>query len=69
MLSRKMKWIRHVANTRKREGRVIFLIGNLIGKDNFVDLRVDGSIMLKKDLSEIGFQDIKLIELARGRTH
>jgi hypothetical protein len=62
-----MKWVEHVARTGRREVCTGFWLGNLKEGDHWGDPGVDGRIILKRYVQEMGCGSLDWFELVQGR--
>jgi hypothetical protein len=65
--SRRMRWVRYVARTRKRRGVYRFMMGNPDGKRLLGISRHRWEENIKMDLQEVGCEGVDWIELAHDR--
>jgi len=65
--SRRMRWAGHVARMGEERGCIEFWWGNRRGRDHWGDLGVDGWIIIRMDLQEVGSGYMDWIGLAQDR--
>ena len=62
-----MRWAGHVARMGESRGVYKVLVGNLGERDQFVDPAVDGRILLKMELQQVGCRSMDWFHLTQDR--